>query len=80
MAKLYSCTAVENLMNRYKDKGGEITEIEEGCLGYGFIILYGPGLKTAVIKEVYINEWSSAHTVRLYNKMPKKYEKMLEVM
>lgn len=78
MSKLYTCEAVENLVQRYADKGGEVTEIEEGCLGYGFLILHGEGLKTAVVKEVYLNEWSSAHTIRMYNKCPKKYAKMIE--
>lgn len=78
MSKLYTCEAVAKLVQRYYDKGGEVAEIEEGCLGYGFLILHGEGLKTSVVKEVYFNEWSSAHTVRMYNKCPKKYAKLLE--
>ncbi len=78
MKSLYTCSAVEKLMNAYAEKGGEITEIEEGSLGYGFMILHGEGLKTTVVKEVYINEWSSGHTIRKYNKCPEKYRKILE--
>ena len=78
MSNLYTCGAVEKLMNLYVEKGGEITEIEEGCLGYGLLILHGPGLKTSVVREVYVNAWSSAHTIRKYNKCPAKYMKMLE--
>lgn len=78
MSKLYSCKAIEELLTLYLEKGGTVEEIEEGSLGYGFLILHGNKLKTAVIKEVYLNEWNSAHTVRLYNKCPKKYAKLLE--
>lgn len=75
---LYTCSAVQNLINIYLEKGGEVLQIEEGGVGYGFIILIGEGLKTTIIKEVYLNEWSSAHTIRKYNKCPKKYEKIIE--
>lgn len=75
---LYSLEAIENIMNKYCERGGEITTIKEGCLGYGLMVLHGEGLKTTIIKEVYLNEWSSGHTVRMYNKIPKKYEKLLE--
>lgn len=75
--KLYDCDYIAHLINQYHDKGGEVITIDEGCLGYGFMIMFGEGLKTTIVKEVYINEWSSGHTVRMYNKMPKKYEQMI---
>ena len=78
MGKLYSCVAVEKLIERYTNKGGEVTEIEEGVLGYGLLMLHGEGLKTTIVKEVPLNCWSSAHTIRTYNKCPKKYAEMLE--
>lgn len=65
-------------MNEYYDRDGSVEIIEEGTLGYGFIIMHGTGLKTSIVKEVYLNEWSSAHTIRMYNKMPKKYKQILE--
>ncbi len=42
------------------------------------MILFGEGLKTTIINEVYLNCWSSGHTIRVYNKMPKKYEEILK--
>ena len=78
MSKLYTCGAVEKLVQNYVDKGGDVTEIEEGSLGYGFLILHGEGLKTIVVKEVYLNAWNSGHSIRCYNKCPKKYAKLLE--
>lgn len=78
MGKLYTCGAIEGLAEKYVNKGGELVTIEEGTLGYGLSILLGDGLKTTVIQEVPLNEWSSAHKVRMYNKTPQKYFKMLK--
>ena len=75
---LYTCEAVQGLIDKYHELGGGAVTVEEGTLGYGFMILYGEGLKTAIVHEVALNEWSSAHTIRMYNKMPKKYAEMLE--
>lgn len=78
MSSLYSCSAVENLISRYVAKGGEYAEVVPGTLGYGTTILYGDGLKTIIVQETYINAWSSGHKIRMYNKCPAKYAKMLE--
>lgn len=78
MATIYSLSAVENLIKRYSDKGGYMVEIKEGSLGYGTTILAGEKLKTTIIQEVYLNPWSSGHTVRMYRKCPKKYAKYLQ--
>ena len=74
---LYSCSYIENLINKYINKGGEMYTINEGCLGYGDIILFGEGLKTCIVNEIYINPWSSGHKIRFYKKMPKKYQDIL---
>lgn len=66
----------ESTIDLYLEKGGSVTIIEEGVLGLGTVLLHsGEGLKTIIIREVYLNEWSSAHTIRCYNKLPKKYER-----
>lgn len=76
--KLYSEEAVSKLAERYQAKGGEITPITEGSLmAYGLAILHGEGLKTAIVKEKYLNAWSSAYTCRVFNRMPKVYAEML---
>lgn len=75
---LYTCKAVEDLINRYINAGGKIATIQEGTLGYGLTVCYGDNLKTAVITEVPLNCWESAHKIRMYNKMPQKYATMLE--
>ena len=75
---LYSYEAVENLMEKYYAKGGEVYIIDEGCLAYGLVIMTGDGLKTTICKEVYLNEWSSGQSIRMYNKIPKKYAEILK--
>lgn len=75
----YTCSAVEQLMNEYLNRdGAEILTIEEGTLGYGFMIMTAPKCKTTIVHEVYVNEWTSAHKIRMYNKCPKKYAKIIE--
>lgn len=76
--KLYTCSAIDELVDKYIERGGFVAEVIEGTLGWGTTLMYGEGLKTCVVQEVYLNEWSSAHKVRFYNTMPKKYERMLE--
>lgn len=70
---LYSCNQVEQLMDHYFRNGGNAFQVEDGSLGYGKMILAAPGYKYAIITERYMNEWSSGHTIRLYNKLPEKY-------
>lgn len=76
--KTYTFEAVENLINQYVNKGGEIIEINEGCLGYGTLICSAYGCKFAVIEEIFISAWKSTHTVKFYNNLPKKYTIILE--
>ena len=77
-AKLYALSAVQQTIDAWIEAGGQVDTVEEGCLGYGLTICHGEGLRTAIIKEVPLNEWNSAHTIRIYNEMPKKYQAMLD--
>ncbi len=79
-ASLYALSAVQQTIDTWIEAGGQVETVKEGVLGYGLTICYGEGLKTAVITEVPLNEWSSAHKIRFYNEMPKKYRQMLEDM
>ena len=76
--KLYALSAVQQTIDAWIEAGGQVDTVEEGCLGYGLTICHGDGLKTAVITEVYLNSQSSAHKIRFYNEMPKKYQAMLD--
>jgi len=77
--KLYDLTTCEKLIETYIDKfNGELYEVYQGTLGLGKLILYnGNGRKSIIIEEVYLNEWSSAHKIRMYNNLPKKYETLI---
>jgi hypothetical protein len=75
--KNYSLKTVEKLINQYLDKGGKISQTEEGCLGYGTMVLSANGYKYAIIKEVFVNSWVSTHTIRFYSKLPKKFENII---
>lgn len=79
--KLYTCTAIAQFIEAYKEKSPKaiIHTIVEETLGYGTVVVHDPEnkLKTAIIQERYINQWSSGHTLRLYNKCPKKYLNLL---
>lgn len=71
--QLYTTTQVDRLIEGYVNKGGEVTELEEGVLGHGKLVLHGADLRTFIVTEVPVNCWSSMHKVRAYNETPKKY-------
>lgn len=77
--EIYSLKGVEEFIHKYvHEYSGHIAQIKEGCLGLGEVLLHGaPGKKSVVIKEVFLNEWSSGHTIRMYNKLPKRYENLI---
>lgn len=76
----YDCGQVQNLIDRYTKEGGQTFQMREGSLGYGDLMLYDESgnLKTFIIHEVFQSCWSSVHTIRGYNKMPKKYRNLLD--
>ena len=76
--KLYTLSACENLIQKYLEIGGDVVTLVEGTLGLGLTVCYCEGYKTAVITEIPLNCWESAHSVRMYNKMPEKYQKMID--
>ena len=64
-ATLYALEAVEQTIDKGIAAGGQIDTVEEGTLGYGLTICHGEGLRTAVITEVPLDYWSSAHKIRI---------------
>jgi hypothetical protein len=77
---LYTTSSVGRLIAEYLDAGGQMLQMREGVLGDGDVLLYDDAgkLKTYVIREVAINEWSSGHKVRGYNRIPEKYRALLD--
>lgn len=78
MKSLYTLNAVEKLIAEYTERGGTVHTIQEGCLGYGLTVLTSETLKTIVIKEEYLSAWSSVHSIRMYNKTPEKYQRLID--
>lgn len=74
----YNYKQVDALIAKYAERGGECLQLDEGVLGSGDWILYGAGLKTIIIKEHYTNNTGTYHTVRMYNKTPKKYQLLID--
>ena len=73
--KTYSLKSCELLIDTYiNEYGGVCDTLEEGGVGLGTVLLHSAkGYKTVIIKEKYLTSWTSTHTVRKYNKTPKKY-------
>lgn len=79
---VYTIESTQKLIDDYTEKGGSVFQIQDGVLGLGDLVLYDERepakLKTFVIREVALNEWSNAQTIRAYNKIPEKYRVMIE--
>ena len=76
----YTLQSCEELIDKYTNEyGGYAETVREGILGLGTVVLHrASGKKSIIINEVYLNANSSSHTIRKYNKLPKKYKKLLE--
>lgn len=74
--KTYTNKAVDILIDHWQNElCGKVNIVIEGCLAsVGLAVLTKEGYKTIIIKEVYLNEWSSAQSVRKYNRIPAKYK------
>lgn len=75
---LYSYTAADAIIDRYINRGGEVYTLP-GSLVDNHIIT-APGFKSYIIKEVYLNCYSSAVSIRRYNKLPAKYAAVIEAI
>lgn len=80
MARRYiDCENIEKLAKRYMELGGNVCdEAIPGTLGYGTTIMVADGYKSAVIQEHFETSWSCYHTIRFYNRLPKKYQKLVD--
>ena len=77
--KLYTNTCIENTIAKYIDLGGQLDIIDENSclLAFNLAVLSAPNYKYLIIKDKYLNDWSSAYTVKKYNKLPKKYSDLI---
>jgi len=79
MRKEYTKQACENYIDKHVNEfKGEMTTLEEGCLGLGLIVLHGAIDKyIVIIKEKFLTSWTSTHVISRYRKMPKKYQLLI---
>ena len=77
--QLYSQDAVNNLIEKFEKRENFQLYIISGSLLDNYI-LTADNTKTAIIKEEFLNEWSSAYTIILYNKTPKKYQQIIDFL
>lgn len=79
MRRLYSCHAIQNLIESALSGGYELKQFRPESLGYGGVALIAPheGWDNAIIEERYLNEWSSGHTVRRCRKISKRIQKLI---
>ena len=79
--KLYSYRAVEDFYNeRLAPLGYEWLQIREGTLGIGDVLFVSPDEQHYhfVVREVYLNEWSSAQTIRRTAKISKAIQREIK--
>jgi len=77
--KKYSVSAIDSLLASAQKDGYTVVQISEGVLGHGHLLLLAPSPDwyNAEIQEVYLNEWSSAHTVRQFSKFSARIRSLL---
>ena len=73
---VYALNVVDGLIAHLAERGAEIYTIP-GSLVDNYIILPTDKTKGAIIKEVYLNEWSSGSSIRFFTKISKKTQKSI---
>lgn len=71
---IYTISSTENLINDLiENHGYEMIQLSEGCLGLGDCVMIAPDDKhyNFVIREVYVNSWTSGQTIRKCRKISK---------
>ena len=76
---LYTHTAIQDYLESCYNRGADVWSIA-GSLVDNYIIEPTDTHKGAVIKEIYLNEWSSAQSIRLYNELPAKYNRVIDLL
>jgi hypothetical protein len=76
---LYTHETISEYLTRCIERGQEVYEIP-GCLLDSYIVLPDEKYKGAIIKEEYLNEWSSAQSLRFFNKTSKRTQKIIDLL
>jgi len=77
--KKYSTGTVSELIRRAQELGYYVVTVQEGVLGHGHVFLMAPKNYSGnfEIREVPLNEWSSAHTIRRFTKVSSRIAALL---
>lgn len=82
MAKqnLYTISSTEEFVQSMIKNGWECIQLNEGVLGLGDLVLIAPTERhwNYIIKEQFLNEWSSAQTIRRCRKLSQKILKEIK--
>ena len=76
---VYTAESVEQVREKLSARKGFFCYEFPGTLVDSYI-MGAEGCYTFVVKEKYLNEWSSGVTVRKYRKIPAKYEKVIQLV
>lgn len=76
--KIYSNLENE-IINYYETHENAQCYIITGCLLDNYILISSNGT-CAIVKERYVNCWTSGHTFRKYNQLPKKYMEVIKLL
>lgn len=70
---LYTISSTGKFIQSMIEKGWEYVQLREGVLGHGDCVLISPTERNwnYIIREVYLNSWSSAQTIRKCRKLSK---------
>ena len=77
---LYTVSSTEDFVRSLIARGWDSIQLNEGCLGIGDLVLIAPRETqwNFVIREKYLNEWSSAQTIRKCRKLSNAILKEIE--
>lgn len=77
---LYTISSTEDFIRSLSARGWECIQLDEGSLGIGDWVCIAPTDKqwNFVIRERFLNEWSSAQTIRKCRKISKALLKEIE--
>lgn len=80
MQNLYTSTSIDKLICELTERGYEAVNLRDGVLTSGDWVLIAPDDKhyNFVIRDVFINEWSAAQTVRRCAKISKALQSEIE--
>ena len=78
--KIYDYHEVDEFINNMVEKGYEAVQLRDGVLGSGdwALLSHNPKKYNFVIREIALNSWSSAHTIRRVAKVSEALQKEID--